>query len=600
LTSILQFFAPGAQSSVGLAICTVYLWIILLLHPYIRRIDDRLASFIQVQLYCILLMGSTLQNVQFVRNSKEDTLGSVVLLFVLFALIIILLYNGAVFARNFFRNWQRARNIRKTVTMHEDNPLAKPDHGITMHDNSMMTGTQSIGSTDSNDHHFDTGDHDDHVQAHVIETGKAGEDGAHHQNMSRYRLPPAMRHAIAVQHGGSSASEQFHYSTTHALSQSIHEDSRGEGVSRAGSVTHGHARTDTAMSINGFSVTDHGSAPILASIPSVPPNAATPAPAAAIDAQSLPPPPPPPRDSVLSLRRQSLPPPPPLTPTQLASMTSNADIRSLPPPPPMSPIARASITPPPPPPLSPLSPLSQGSASAPRAGTVSLFTFASGRPSSLSSAASPTAGTSISTPTSTTAPVKRASISTPTGAAVPSMPPPDGARLSPTAAATATATATATTTAAALATAPAATTMITDASEAVSPTFRRTMSMFAPVPVATLSPTTNSGKVSMFAPLSTPAPTDPPTSQGSTVPMFAPSAVPTAQTMQTGKVSMFAPVSASRARTMSAQTPTVDVSVVVESNLGHPSLFNAATAFPVSNVASSSTPASSTQPSVYK
>ncbi len=97
--------------------------------PYIRRIDDRLAQFIQVQLCCILLMGSTLQHVTFERYSKEDALGSAVLLIILFALIILLIYHGAIFARNWYRNWQRKKALAEEVTM-EANPITGAGTGV--------------------------------------------------------------------------------------------------------------------------------------------------------------------------------------------------------------------------------------------------------------------------------------------------------------------------------------------------------------------------------------------------------------------------------------------------------------------------------------
>ncbi len=113
LTSILQFFVPGAQCLVGLAIIGVYMGVIWILGPYVRRIDDRLSLFIQAQLYLILLMGATLQRVEFIPESKEDVLGSTILLIVLFALVGLLLYHGTVFVRDWYRNYQRSRRLKK-------------------------------------------------------------------------------------------------------------------------------------------------------------------------------------------------------------------------------------------------------------------------------------------------------------------------------------------------------------------------------------------------------------------------------------------------------------------------------------------------------
>ncbi len=157
LTSLLQFFPPEAQCSVGLFIGTLYLWIILLVGPYIRRIDDRLAQFIQVQLCCILLMGSTLQHVEFERYSKEDALGSAVLLVILFALVILLLYHGILFARNWYRNWQRGRNLKEIVTM-EANPMAAV---ITEQPNEPVAIGEEDGETFDDDENNNDDDADD-------------------------------------------------------------------------------------------------------------------------------------------------------------------------------------------------------------------------------------------------------------------------------------------------------------------------------------------------------------------------------------------------------------------------------------------------------
>ncbi len=102
-----------------MVVCVVFLWVVLLTGPYIRRIDDRMCQVVQTHLFLILLMGYVLQNTPYVVGSAEDLLGSVIMLIVLFALIVLLLYHGGIFARNWFRNWQRSRAKHKEVHLTE-------------------------------------------------------------------------------------------------------------------------------------------------------------------------------------------------------------------------------------------------------------------------------------------------------------------------------------------------------------------------------------------------------------------------------------------------------------------------------------------------
>lgn len=83
-------------------VCGVFLMVVLLALPFVRRIDDRLCQLVQVHLFLILLMGAVLETVEFEVGSKEDIFGSVVLILVLCVLIIVSMYNGAIFARRWY------------------------------------------------------------------------------------------------------------------------------------------------------------------------------------------------------------------------------------------------------------------------------------------------------------------------------------------------------------------------------------------------------------------------------------------------------------------------------------------------------------------
>ena len=71
-------FTGRAHASSG-ALCLLcsgaYLVSILLADPFVRTMDDRLCCLVQVHLFLILLLGFSLQQVEFERGSLEDVLG---------------------------------------------------------------------------------------------------------------------------------------------------------------------------------------------------------------------------------------------------------------------------------------------------------------------------------------------------------------------------------------------------------------------------------------------------------------------------------------------------------------------------------------------
>ncbi len=75
LTSLLQFFPAGAQCPVGMSICVTYLISLLLLDPYVRKIDDRMCCFVQVRLcVCVCVCVNITPLVFFVTHSHRDLL----------------------------------------------------------------------------------------------------------------------------------------------------------------------------------------------------------------------------------------------------------------------------------------------------------------------------------------------------------------------------------------------------------------------------------------------------------------------------------------------------------------------------------------------
>jgi len=91
ITSIVAFFPPLAQMPVAMVIVTGYLMVLLATRPYIRKGDDRLHQFAQVEIFLLLMAGNNF-NSQDTPDPLMDDVMSVVLIlafcvFILFFLI---------------------------------------------------------------------------------------------------------------------------------------------------------------------------------------------------------------------------------------------------------------------------------------------------------------------------------------------------------------------------------------------------------------------------------------------------------------------------------------------------------------------------------
>ncbi len=53
LTSLLGFLSYDVQCQVGIAVCGVYLISLLLAAPYVRKMDDRMSSVVQIHLILV-------------------------------------------------------------------------------------------------------------------------------------------------------------------------------------------------------------------------------------------------------------------------------------------------------------------------------------------------------------------------------------------------------------------------------------------------------------------------------------------------------------------------------------------------------------------
>jgi len=74
LTSILAFFPSTAQIQVGMVWIVIYIMIILIMQPYLRKGDDRLALICQCALFVLMLMALILTSPQKDYDATTDTL----------------------------------------------------------------------------------------------------------------------------------------------------------------------------------------------------------------------------------------------------------------------------------------------------------------------------------------------------------------------------------------------------------------------------------------------------------------------------------------------------------------------------------------------
>ena len=83
LTSILAFIPTAAQLPVGMSVAILYMILILVTNPYLRRTDDKLALLAQTEIFMLLCAGWIFYNLPVnAYNAKDDTELSVVLIMI--------------------------------------------------------------------------------------------------------------------------------------------------------------------------------------------------------------------------------------------------------------------------------------------------------------------------------------------------------------------------------------------------------------------------------------------------------------------------------------------------------------------------------------
>jgi uncharacterized membrane protein YciS (DUF1049 family) len=114
MTSLLAFLPLDAQMPLGMFVVTTYLWIILLRQPYLRRDDDMLHLFVQVELYLIVLAGYILTSLGTIAlDEKTDIILSTVLIMMSVGLLVAFLLMAIMNIRKMIRN-RRRRKLKKS------------------------------------------------------------------------------------------------------------------------------------------------------------------------------------------------------------------------------------------------------------------------------------------------------------------------------------------------------------------------------------------------------------------------------------------------------------------------------------------------------
>jgi len=112
MTSLISFMPIDAQMPIGMFVVVIYLWSLLLKQPYLRKDDDLMHQFVQVELYLVVLAGYILTSLGTVTL---DYTTDVVLSGVMIAMTIGLLLAFLLLA---FFNIRRMIRARRRRMMH--------------------------------------------------------------------------------------------------------------------------------------------------------------------------------------------------------------------------------------------------------------------------------------------------------------------------------------------------------------------------------------------------------------------------------------------------------------------------------------------------
>jgi len=119
LTSIVAFFPVNSQMPIGMVWIVSYMLLTLLIYPFVRKSDDRLHLFAQMQIFLVVLGGYffiSLENNGDFISDQDDTQMSVVLIFLTLCLVVIFSIMAIKSVRKLFR-FMQDRTLRNLNEM---------------------------------------------------------------------------------------------------------------------------------------------------------------------------------------------------------------------------------------------------------------------------------------------------------------------------------------------------------------------------------------------------------------------------------------------------------------------------------------------------
>jgi len=121
MTSLLAFMDVSFQMPAGMIVATIYLGIILLGRPYLRKGDDRLHLFAQTEIYLIVLAGFILFDSAAVGlDERTDILLSTVMIMLTVGVFLAFLIMAFMNVKKIVRNFQRDRREKKLAAINAE------------------------------------------------------------------------------------------------------------------------------------------------------------------------------------------------------------------------------------------------------------------------------------------------------------------------------------------------------------------------------------------------------------------------------------------------------------------------------------------------
>lgn len=172
LTSFVAFFDQSSQISVGMSVVILYLLILLLLNPYLRKDDDVLHLFAQIEIFLLLLAGHVFYNMPVGGfYASDDAIMSVALIGICFGLLLGFLYLSFIAVRSFISNWLKERARDKLKKKRKEN-LAKQalSSGQTDAKHAEESDSGSEGEGEEKEPSTSQGPHDVHGESRPAST----------------------------------------------------------------------------------------------------------------------------------------------------------------------------------------------------------------------------------------------------------------------------------------------------------------------------------------------------------------------------------------------------------------------------------------------